>query len=134
MRIILIVLTVLIVVVSGLSILVSIYNSMNDRRHEIAVMRALGASRNTVMLIVLLESILLSVGGGIAGWLIGHGLSVALNPWIVEHTGVTMRLFQFVPYESVIIPGLVLLAALVGYLPAMAAYRTDVAKSLTATP
>ena len=133
-RLILIVLTVLIVVVSGLSILVSIYNSMSDRRHEIAVMRALGASRNTVMLIVLLESILLSLGGGVAGWLIGHGLSVALNPWIVEHTGVTMRLFQFVPYESVIIPGLVLLAALVGYLPAMAAYRTDVAKSLTATP
>jgi putative ABC transport system permease protein len=41
---------------------------------------------------------------------------------------------QFVNYELVIIPGLILLATLVGYLPAMAAYRTDVAKSLSATP
>ncbi len=56
-------LTVLIVVVAGIGILVSIYNSMSERRHEIAVMRALGAGRTTVMLIVLLESILLSLGG-----------------------------------------------------------------------
>ena len=40
---ILLALTVLIVVVAGVGILVSIYNSMSERRHEIAVMRALGA-------------------------------------------------------------------------------------------
>jgi putative ABC transport system permease protein len=42
--------------------------------------------------------------------------------------------FQFVGYELVIIPGLILLATLVGYLPALAAYRTDVAKALQASP
>ena len=35
-------LTVLIVIVAGVGIMVSIYNSMSERRHEIAVMRALG--------------------------------------------------------------------------------------------
>ena len=40
---------VLTTVVAGIGIMVSIYNSMSDRRHEIAVMRALGASRMTVM-------------------------------------------------------------------------------------
>jgi len=133
-QIVLIVLTVLIVIVSGIGILVSIYNSMSDRRHEIAVMRALGAGRRTVMLIVLFESILLSLAGGLVGWLLGHALTVALNPWVTPRTGVSMDMFQFVEYELVIIPGLILLASLVGYLPAMAAYRTDVAKSLTAAP
>jgi hypothetical protein len=51
----LLVLTTMVCVVSGVSILVSIYNSMSDRRHEIAVMRALGASQGTVMSIVLLD-------------------------------------------------------------------------------
>ncbi len=46
-------LAILVVVVAGIGILVSIYNSMNDRRHEIAVMRALGARRATVMSIIL---------------------------------------------------------------------------------
>ena len=75
-------LTVLIVIVSGIGILVSIYNSMSERRHEIAVIRALGAGRRTVMFIVLLESILLSLAGGLAGWVVGHALIAALSPWI----------------------------------------------------
>ncbi len=127
-------LTVMIVIVSGIGILVSIYNSMNERQHEIAVMRALGAGRRTVMLLVLLESILLSLAGGLAGWLVGHVLIAALSPWIAVQTGVSIGFLQFVGYELVIIPGLIALASLVGYLPAMAAYRTDVAKALSATP
>jgi putative ABC transport system permease protein len=107
---------------------------MSDRRHEIAVMRALGAGRGTVMQLVLFEAILLALGGGLAGWLLGHVLTAALGPWISLQTGVSIGFFQFVPYESAIIPGLIALAALVGYLPALAAYRTDVAKALTSSP
>ncbi len=130
----LLVITVLLVVVAGIGILVSIYNSMSERRHEIAVMRALGAGRGTVMLMVLLESILLALGGGALGWFLGHLLLAVLNPYIVEKTGVPIGFFHVVPFELVIIPGLILLASLVGYLPALAAYRTDVAKALTETP
>jgi putative ABC transport system permease protein len=134
LQMVLLVLTVLIVVVSGIGILISIYNSMSDRRHEIAVIRALGAGRRTVMLLVLFESILLSLGGGLIGWFLGHGLIAVLGPWINGQTGVRLGFLQFVGYESAIIPGLVLLASLVGYLPALAAYRTDVAKALSSTP
>ncbi len=134
LRIVLLALTVMIVIVSGIGILVSIYNSMNERQHEIAVIRALGAGRRKVMFLVLLESILLSLGGGLAGWVVGHGLIAALSPWIAVQTGVSIGFLQFVGYELVIIPGLIALASLVGYLPAMAAYRTDVAKALSVTP
>ena len=84
MQMLLLALTVLIVVVAGIGILVSIYNSMSERRREIAVMRALGAGRETVMLIVLLESILLSLAGGLLGWVLGHLLIAGLNPWVVD--------------------------------------------------
>jgi putative ABC transport system permease protein len=53
---------------------------------------------------------------------------------IVEHTGVTVSALHFQPVELVLIPGLIALASLVGYLPAVIAYRTDVARSLVATP
>ena len=129
-RIVLLVLTVLVVIVAGISILVSIYNSMNERSHDIAVMRALGASRNAVMAIVLVESILLAVGGGLIGILLGHGIIGLASPYVVERTGISLGLFEFDWQELVLIPGLVLLASIVGFLPAIAAYRTDVAKAL----
>ncbi|WDI40060.1 ABC transporter permease [Bremerella sp. P1] len=154
----LLVITVLICFVSGISILVSIYNSMNDRKREIAVMRALGARRRTVMGIVLSESIILSVGGGILGWLGAHLLLYGASPMIEAQTGVQIGLFDLAPLprklevlipsaiiendwigplfslELVIVPALILLAVLVGFLPAYTAYRTDVAETLSSSP
>jgi putative ABC transport system permease protein len=130
LRIVLLVLTVLIVIVAGISILVSMYNSMSERSHDIAVMRALGASRGKVMAIILVESILLALGGGLIGVLLGHGMIGLASPYVVERTGISLSLFEFDLLEVVLIPGLIVLASLVGYLPAVAAYRTDVAKAL----
>ena len=129
-RLVLMVLTVMIIVVAGVSILVSIYNSMNERSHDIAVMRALGASRTAVMAIILVESILLAVGGGLAGMLLGHAIIGLASPYVEARTGVTLGLLEFDWQEMILIPALVVLASLVGLLPALAAYRTDVAKSL----
>lgn len=148
----LLVLTTLICVVSGVSILVSIYNSMSERRQEIAIMRALGAGRNTVMTIILLESTLLSLGGGLAGWLFGHILCLIASPMIEAQTGVNVGLNFWgdpfyeplkwfgmeggiaerfvIPMEWTLVPALVLLAIVVGLWPGVTAYRTDVAKSL----
>jgi putative ABC transport system permease protein len=147
----LLILTAMICIVSGISILVSIYNSMSERRGEIAVMRALGAGRGTVMTIILLEATLLALGGGFLGWLAGHSGTWAISPWIEQRTGVqvgfglwepAVRVLTLLgatgsaaerftlPVESLLIPALVLLAILVGIWPAISAYRTDVAKSL----
>lgn len=128
----LLILAVLVVVVASVGILVSIYNSMSDRRHEIAIMRALGASRLIVMGVILLESILLSLGGGVVGIVLGHGLIGVMGPMITDQTGVQVAMWDFQLIELVLIPGLIFLATVVGYLPAAVAYRTDVARSLQA--
>lgn len=130
MRLILLVLTILIVVVAGISILVSIYNSMSERSHDIAVMRALGASRAAVMGIILAESILLSLLGGLAGLALGHGVLAAASPVVEFYTGITVPAWQFTWQELLLVPALVSFATLVGFLPALTAYRTDVARTL----
>ncbi|HXY37459.1 MAG TPA: ABC transporter permease [Planctomycetaceae bacterium] len=129
-RTVLIVLTALIIVVSGVGIFVSIYNSMSDRRKEIAIMRALGAQRRTVFSIILAESILLCFGGGILGILLGHGLVFAAAPIVQQQTGLLINPFAFEGIEFVLLPGLIGLASLIGIVPGLSAYRTDVARAL----
>ncbi len=124
-------LTSLVVIVSAISILVSIYNSMNERKKDIAVMRALGASRDHITAIILLESLLIAIAGGTVGWLVGHALGPLSNPWTMPTTGVRIDWFAVQSqWEWWIVPGLILVGTLAGILPAIAAYRTPVAKSL----
>lgn len=127
-------LTGAVVFASAVSILVSIYNSMNERLHDIAVMRALGARRETVMLLMFVETMLLTLLGGFVGWVVGHGLLAIANYWVTPLTGISLNPWNFSVYEAILIPGLILLSGIVGYLPAMTVYKTDVAKALTAAP
>lgn len=147
----LLIVATMIVVVAGIGVIVSIYNSMNERRKEIAVMRSLGASRSSIVSIVMLESLLLALAGGVCGFLLGHALIAASGPYLLQRTGVEIGFLQFptfeiplhrltfeqltgalvVPIELVLLPGLVLLAGIVGYFPAVAAYRTDVSRALS---
>jgi len=126
----LVVMTGLIIVVSGIGIFVSIYNSMSDRRREIAIMRALGARRTTVFSIIVAESLLLCVGGGILGLLLGHGLVFLSAPFVEAQSGLLVDPLAFEPVELILFPALIALAALIGFIPAMTAYRTDVARTL----
>jgi putative ABC transport system permease protein len=126
----LVVMTTLIIIVSGVSIFVSIYNSMADRRREIAIMRALGASRQAVFTIILAESILLCFGGGLFGLLLGHGLVFVAAPIVASQTGLLIDPFAFETIEFVIVPSLIVLASIVGFIPGTTAYRTDVAEAI----
>ncbi|MCA9048683.1 MAG: ABC transporter permease [Planctomycetaceae bacterium] len=127
----LMVLTAMIIVVSGISICVSIYNSMSDRRREIGIMRALGARRRSVFAIILAESAVLCLGGGLIGWFSGHLLAVISAPYVSARTGLLLDPWAFNPWELVLFPVLFFLGALVGFLPAITAYRTNVADALS---
>ena len=129
-QLILVILAVLVVIVAGIGMKVSIYNTMSERRQEIAIMRALGARRVTVMMIIMLESMLLSVGGGLFGVFLGHVLLSLIGPWVAAYSGVVLYAWSFQKAELILIPGLLVLAAFIGYLPAAVAYRQDVVSSL----
>ncbi len=123
-------LTALIIAVSGIGIFVSIYNSMADRKKEIAIMRALGARRGTVLAIILAESTLLCVAGGLGGFLLAHLMILAAAPMVADY-GLVVDPWTFAWGELVLLPVLIGFASLVGFVPGMTAYRTDVAQTLS---
>ncbi|MEZ6074888.1 MAG: ABC transporter permease [Pirellulaceae bacterium] len=124
-------LTIVVCLVSVISILVSIYNSMNERKHDIAVMRALGARRDAILMVVLLESTMIAIGGGLLGWLAGHSIGLACSSLIEDRTGVQIGFLNTMTvYEWWLIPGLIVLATLAGIIPALVAYRTNVSQNL----
>ena len=130
LELLLLLVTTLVVIVSAIGILVSMVGSSLERSRDVAIMRALGARRGVVLATVLVEAILLAVGGGGLGWLLGHGVVGLIGPWIATNAGVSAGFFSFTPAELLLVPFLIVLAILAALLPAVAAYRTDVARWL----
>ncbi len=63
------------VLVGSLGIMNTMYTAVLERTKEIGIMKAVGAQRNDILLVFMIESGLLGLGGGIVGILVGMGLS-----------------------------------------------------------
>jgi len=113
------------------SVLASIYNSMTERRRDIAILRALGAHRRTVFGIVVLEAASLAVAGMLAGFVVYAVIMTAAAQLIRSQTGVVLNPMAF-HWVMIWAPlGMVSVSALAGVVPATKAYRTEVARHLT---
>ena len=112
-----------------LYVLLSMYSATLERKREIATMRALGARRATVLGIVLVESCVLAVVGGVGGVLGGHAVAYFAGSLLAK-SGLATNPFLFDPLEPVVLVSVILLGTLAGLLPAVLAYRTEVAENL----
>ncbi|MBL8960207.1 MAG: ABC transporter permease, partial [Gemmatimonadetes bacterium] len=85
----------LVVVVAAGSILASIYNTMNERRREFAILRSLGARRSTVFSAIVLESATITAFGTLVGFLVYGAIIGAAAVIVRAQTGVVLDAFRF---------------------------------------
>ena len=123
----------LVALVAAGSVLASIYNSMNERRRQIAILRALGARRSTVAATVVLEAVAISMIGVLAGYGVYGAILVVTARIIRAQTGIVLDALAWHPVLVWAPLALVTLGALAGLVPAWKAYRTEVAEHLAPT-
>jgi putative ABC transport system permease protein len=120
----------LVALVVLLYLFVSMYSATLERRREIATMRAMGARRLTILSIVLLEAAALTVLGGLFGLVGGYGLTYLGAYLLAQRSGLAMQPLQLSPLQPVVFAGVVVLGTVAGLIPAILAYRTEVAENL----
>lgn len=120
----------LVLLVASASILASIYNTVEQRRRDIAILRALGARRMTIFWSLLGECAFIATAGAAVGFLV-YGFILQITALILKsQTGVVLYLFQWNPiflWGTIITIGMGIIA---GILPAQEAYDTDVVSQL----
>lgn len=120
----------LVALVAAGSILASIYNSMNERRRDIAILRALGARRGIIFGTIVLESATIATLGMVAAFFVYAAIVGTAAAIIRSQTGVVLNAMAFHPVMIWATGGMIALGALAGVVPAWKAYRTPVAENL----
>ena len=123
----------LVTIVAVVAILVSIYNSVSARMREIAILRALGATRRRVVAMICIEAGLIGLLGAVAGLLLGHLLGALGSVYTERVIGESMNWMKSDWPEWRLVLIVTAVAVVAGLVPALKAYRTPVATNLVAT-
>ncbi len=114
--------SLIVLLIGGLIVFISMMASVNERKREIGIFRAIGFRRSHVVRIIFLEALIVGVLAGVLGFFLGLGVSKAMGPVI---TGVKAGVV-IDPFLGI---GVLLLSAGIGVLssayPALQASKLD---------
>jgi putative ABC transport system permease protein len=115
---------------AALSMFVALYNSLEERKADLAILRTLGAPPMKLFSLLLTEGLVLAFGGALLGWLLGHVAIEVLGHMLSNDQNLALSGWSVTSEEA----WLALAAAVVGFgaalIPAVRAYRTDIAHTL----
>ena len=120
----------LIIVVAAMTVLVSIYNTLNDRRREFAILRSLGAPKTVLFKMIMMQAFLLSLLGVILSFGIYFLILSTAAGIIREEIGIILNNFSYSPILWIGPAVMIGVALLTSLIPAFKAYRIDVAQNL----
>lgn len=120
-----------VVIVGLLGMLMSLYTSLNERRREIAILRALGVGPAKVTLLLVLESGLLTIVGSVLGVGLVYSLVFFLQPAIEQQYGLHIPLKPFASTEYFYLAVVVAAGLVIGLIPAWKAYRNGLSDGLS---
>jgi putative ABC transport system permease protein len=121
------------VLVGAASILASLHATLNERRREFAILRALGSRRRTLFAVVIAESSGIALIGAILALCVQLAIVAGAAALVRQKTGVVLDPFAFHPALWIVPAAVTALGALAGAWPAWRAYRTEVAENLAAS-
>ena len=126
----LLIISSMVVFVAILGMLISIMASLNERRREMAILRAIGASPIEIFTLLAFEALTLSILGIIVGFVSVFGAMLLLQPFLENITGLFIEIATPSSREILIL-GIILMASIVaGIIPAIRAYLTSLSDGL----
>lgn len=120
-----------IMLISGISIFIALYNTLKERKYEFALMRVSGASRSQLLILVLFESILLCLVGFIFGTIVGRLGLYFISTSTQQDYKMAFNPLEFaVKEEGILFLTTIFVGIIAALIPAVKAYRLNISKTL----
>ncbi|KIP78644.1 peptide ABC transporter permease [Vibrio harveyi] len=120
------------VVVAGLlGMLSSLLTSLQERRREMAILRAMGARPKHVFSLLISEASLLTFAGIVTGLVGLYSMLALLQPIIQQSYGIHLTLTALSPYEWMLLGFVQCASIVIGFIPAFRAYRQSLSDGMT---
>jgi len=120
-----------VLLVGMMSILISLYTSINERRREMAILRSLGAKASHIFLLLIYESAILVSLGCLLGVASLYGLLFTVRPWLEANFSIYLPIEGLSKTEWIYLSVIFVIGTLAGLIPAIKAYTNSLQDGLT---
>lgn len=121
----------MVVVTALIGMMATIFSSLNERRREMAIFRAMGARPRVVLGLLVLEAILIAALGALFGFVLLYAGLLVGQPLIDSAFGLWLPIDPPTLREFWVLLGVVAAGAIVSLVPALRAYRMSLADGMT---
>lgn len=121
----------MVVLVGFLGMLIALTTTLNERRREMAILRAVGAKSSQIVGLLVFESALLTTLGVFLGVMLSLLLMAVLGPWVEREFGLYLAGPAFAGKELLYIVGTLVGGTVIGLIPALRAQRTALKDGLS---
>jgi putative ABC transport system permease protein len=120
-----------IMLISGISIFIALYNTLKERKNEFALLRVNGAKRIQLTQLVLIESLLLCIVGFIFGTILGRVALVLISNSAEQDFKLSFNPYEFLwNKEGVLFLLTIGVGVVAALIPAIKAYKLNISKTL----
>lgn len=123
--------SVMVVATALLGMAAMILSGLNERRREMAILRAVGARPLTIMGLLMLEAVLMALIAVLLGIALLYTGLWALRPYVDTAFGLYLPIEPLSSREGIVVIGVILAAALTSLFPALRAYRLSLSDGMT---
>ncbi|HFQ4921668.1 TPA: ABC transporter permease [Vibrio vulnificus] len=123
--------SVFVVIAGLLGMLSSLLTSLQERRREMAILRAMGARPRHVFTLLISEASLLTLAGIVTGVAGVYGLLSIAQPIIQQQYGINITMTAISPHEWMLLAFVQTAGILIGFIPAIRAYKQSLSDGMT---
>jgi putative ABC transport system permease protein len=124
-------LAILIAIVSALSIFISLFKSMRERKYELALIRVMGAGRTKVFMLIIIEGLILAIIGFVIGTFMSHVGMETVAKYLKADFRYSFTGWKWISEEWMILGVSLILGFIAALIPAIQAANTDINKTLS---
>ena len=126
----LIAVSAMVVVTALIGMMATIFSSLNERRREMAILRAMGARPRVILGLLVLEAALMAAIGALVGLGLLYAALAVAQPMIDAAFGLWLPIDAPSLREVWVLLGVILAGAIVSMVPALRAYRMSLADGM----
>jgi putative ABC transport system permease protein len=121
----------LIIIVSGISIFITLFNSMKERKYDMALIRTLGGSRLQLSSMLVYEALVLTVSGFMLGIILSRLGLVFISSLMESSFNYSLNSYTILNDELWLLAISILIGLIACLIPSIQVYKMDISKILS---